>query len=253
VRTVLFANGRVGRDAIGWLRERGTGIAGLVVHPDAAAREKDAILAAARLDPARVLEAPALRSEAGVAKLASFGGEIGLSLYFAYLLQPAVLELFPRGVVNLHPGYLPYNRGRYTNVWSIVDSTPAGVTLHYVDAGVDTGDLIERRRVPVTPYDTGLTLHRRLEDASLALLRETWPAIEAGTAPREPQDGAQATLHRAKDVEVLDRLDLDRPTTARELIDLLRARTFPPHAGAYFEVEGQRVYVRVALLREDEL
>ena len=59
--------------------------------------------------------------------------DIGLSILFDYILRSEFLELCPLGVVNLHPSYLPYNRGQYPNVWSIMDGTPAGVTLHYID------------------------------------------------------------------------------------------------------------------------
>jgi methionyl-tRNA formyltransferase len=131
-------------------------------------------------------------------------------------------------------------------VWSIIEGTPAGVTLHYVDAGIDTGDIIARHEVAVDAVDTGETLYRKLERAAVTLFRENWPAIRAGRIERTAQNDEGAS-HRTRDVETIDRIDLDRTYTGRELINLLRARTFPPHRGAYIEVDGQRVYLELSL------
>src|SRR5690606_7176717 len=163
---------------------------------------------------------------------------------------PEVLSLFPLEVLNLHPSYLPYNRGAHPNVWSIVEETPAGVTLHYVDAGIDTGDIVAQREVPVAPSDTGGSLYRKLERAGLELLQEAWPHIKAGRVRRQPQPRDRGTFHRVAQLGELDRIDLDKEYRARDLINLLRARTFPPYKGAYFEDQGRRVYIRLELEEE---
>jgi methionyl-tRNA formyltransferase len=176
---------------------------------------------------------------------------MGVSVLFGYILRAPFLSLFPRGIVNLHPAFLPYNRGAYPNVWSIVERTPAGATLHYVDAGVDTGDIVSQATVPVSQTDTGATLYSRLEQAAFALFRDTWPRLRAGDAPRVPQPPG-GTSHRVADVARIDAIDLDHSYRARDLIDILRARTFPPYSGAYFEVDGRRVYMRLELAEGGE-
>ena len=77
---------------------------------------------------------------------------------FAYVVNDDFIELFPKGCINLHPALLPHNRGRFPNIWSIVSKTPAGVTLHYIDEGIDTGDVIAQKEVPVEVTDTGAEL-----------------------------------------------------------------------------------------------
>jgi len=149
------------------------------------------------------------------------------------------LSSFGRGVVNLHTGWLPFNRGAHPNVWSIVKQKPAGVTLHWMDTRVDTGDIIARKQVEVSAEDTGKSLYHKLETAALALLEQTWPTIEAGRAPRERQSGV-STSHRVRDLELIDEIELDRSYSARYLIDILRARTFPPYRGAFFRADGKR-------------
>ncbi len=254
MKILYFANNAVGLEVLRFLvEEAGEEIAGLVVHPPDRARYRDEMIELSGLPEELVFSADTLRHPVTVSALRSLGAEIGLTVFLAYILRPDVLQLFPAGCVNVHPAYLPYNRGRNPNVWSIVECTPAGATLHYLDEGVDTGDIIARRRVEVTPFDTGGTLYGRLEDACTALFRATWLSIKQGTAPRQRQDGEAATAHRGRDVEAIDRIELDRRYTARELIDVLRARTFSPYPGAYFEADGERVYLRLQLLRESEL
>ncbi len=252
VRTLALANNRVGLEGIAVLQECGASLVGLVVHRAERARYRDEIIAVAGLPPEAVIEAPALRTPEGLDQIGALGVELGASLFFGDILHEAFIGLFPQGVVNIHPAMLPYNRGCYPNVWSIVDETPAGVTLHYVDPGIDTGDIISQQHVRVDPWDTGQSLYTRLETACLDLLREAMPAVLAGEAPRvrQPRGG---TFHLKKDVRRIDEIRLDRAYAARELINLLRARTFPPHKGAYFIAEdGRRIYLRLDLEPEPE-
>jgi methionyl-tRNA formyltransferase len=250
VRIFFMGNNWLGSRALGWLRERGTDVVGLALHPPERQRHGDEILAVANLPPERIFDASRLRDPAVQRAIGALRPEIGLSVLLGYILAPAFLSVFPRGVVNLHPALLPWNRGAHPNVWSIVERTPAGATLHWVDPGVDTGDIIAQAPADVLPEDTGETLYRKLERVALDLLQQTWPAIEAGSAPRRCQEG-QGTSHRARDLERIDEIDLDRSYRARDLIDVLRARTFPPHRGAFFRAGGKRVYLRLGLEVEE--
>ena len=117
--------------------------------------------------------------------------------------------------------------------------------MHVVDEGIDTGPILAQKRVEVAETDTGATLYRKLEDACVALLAEAWPRFDAGELTPVPQDLTAGTTHRVRDVEAIDRIDPGRAYTARELIDVIRARTFPPHKGAYIEVDGRRIHLRL--------
>jgi methionyl-tRNA formyltransferase len=252
LRIVYLANNRVGLAALEILRRDGTEIAGLVVHPADRQKHRAEIIAASGVPADGIFDGATLRDPAVVARIAALDADLALSVFFGYLLRPDFLAAFRGNVLNLHPALLPYNRGAHPNVWSLVDGTPAGATLHYVDPGIDTGDIVAQREVPVVAVDTAATLYAKLETASLDLLATTWPAIRAGAAPRLPQSAAAGTSHKVRDLAALDRIDLDRPTTARELINLLRARSFPPHPGAYIEIDGRRIYLRLELTTDDD-
>ena len=200
MRIVCLVNNWVGWQVVKWLKHRGDQIVGLAIHPLQKRKYGEEILASAGLPEECVLDGSQLRQTVVMDAIRKQRPDIGLSIFFDYILRPEFLNLFPAGVLNLHPSYLPYNRGQYPNVWSIVDCTPSGVTLHYLDEHIDTGDIIAQREVPVEPVDTGQSLYRKLEHASLEVFKETWPRILCGQIERRSQGGLSGTYHRTKDV-----------------------------------------------------
>jgi methionyl-tRNA formyltransferase len=253
MRILFLGNNWVGYQIAHWLREQNEHIVGLVLHPSHRRKYGEEIIRSTQVNQEYIFDGSQLRHPGVVANIKALRPDIGLSVFFGYILRPEFLDLFPSGVVNLHPAYLPYNRGAYPNVWSIVEGTPAGVTLHYIDAGVDTGDIIAQRQVPIEFVDTGETLYRKLEQACVDLFKETWPLIRSGRAPRIPQDRREGTYHSTRDVELIDHIDLDSKYTARQLIDVIRARTFPPHPGAYVVHQNRKVHLRLQHLYEEHI
>jgi methionyl-tRNA formyltransferase len=251
VRILYFGNNWLGWQALRWLKEQGEEIAGLVVHPAQKRRYGDEMLAVANLEQWEVVDGAMLRRPRTLEAIRALRPDIGISVLFGYIIRPELLGLLPKGCLNLHPAYLPYNRGQYPNVWSIVEGTPSGTTFHYIDAGIDTGAIVAQELVPVELTDTGGTLYRRLERASLELFKQAWPEVRSGRAAQKPQTLGEGTYHRTVDVERIDRIDLDKTYLARDLINVLRARTFPPYRGAYFEEKGRRIYMRLSLVEAE--
>jgi methionyl-tRNA formyltransferase len=253
MRIVFLGNNWLGWKVLEWLREQKEQIVGLVLHPIHKRKFGEEIIRSAQVASSRILNSADLRDPETHNAVKAMQPDIGLSVLFDYIMLPQFLDLFPRGVINLHPSYLPYNRGQYPNVWSIVMKKPAGVTLHHIDGGIDTGDIISQVKVPIEPVDTGETLYRKLEKAALELFKDTWPLIRSDHASRVPQDKNQGTHHLSRDVDNIDHIDLGRTYTAGELIDILRARTFPPYKGAYFFHKGRRIYMQLQLFYEDQM
>ena len=253
MRILLFANNWVGWQIARWLKDQGEAIVGLALHPPHKRTFGQEIAESVGLPEGYVLDGSRLRHPDILQVIRQLRPDIGLSILFDYILRADLIRLFPAGVINLHPAYLPYNRGQYPNVWSIIEGTQAGVTLHYVDEGIDTGDILARKQVPVEPVDTGETLYRKLERACVELFKETWPLVRIGQAHLIPQEKKDGTYHRTRDVERIDHVDLNRMYTGRELIDIIRARTFPPYPGAYLMHQGRKIYLRLQLLYEGQL
>lgn len=173
-----------------------------------------------------------------------------ISCGYRHIVPEDILTVPSEGCLNLHAAYLPYNRGANPNVWSIVEGTPAGATLHYMDTEIDTGDIIARRTVDTDFADTGKDLYERLEDAQFDLFTETWPRIEDGSIEPQPQDSDAGTYHTTDEFDNLCELDPDAEYTVKDLLDRLRALTFPPYDNAYVEIDGDRYYVEINIERE---
>lgn len=148
------------------------------------------------------------RTEERLASLTESGPDYDfiVSYGYRYLIRPDWLAAFPQKVVNLHISYLPWNRGSDPNLWSFLDETPKGVSLHFVDQGLDTGPLIAQREVAMhEARETLASSYARLNEAMDALFREHWPSIRAGEAVPFKQIGAGSS-HRLKDRETVAHL-----------------------------------------------
>jgi methionyl-tRNA formyltransferase len=248
---MYFGNNWTGWQILRWLQEQHEEIVGIAIHPENRRKYGKEMMDVAHVDTSCIFDGSKLQQPEIVEAIKSLRPDIGISVFFGYILRPDILSIMPRGCINVHPAFLPYNRGSHPNVWSIMEGTPAGATIHYVDDGIDTGDIIKQQEVPVEPTDTGQTLYRKLERACVELFIETWPSIRSGHELRMSQQLEDGTFHRAREIEAIDSIDLDRAYTGRELINIVRARTFPPYSGAYFEHEGRKVFLTLQL-REEE-
>jgi methionyl-tRNA formyltransferase len=115
-----------------------------------------------------------------------------------YILRKDILDLFPERIINLHISLLPWNRGIAPNLWSWVDDTPKGVTIHHVDTGVDTGDVIVQKVVDFGADETLRTSYARLQSEMHDLFALNWEAIRSGRIPRKRQSGV-GSLHTLKE------------------------------------------------------
>ena len=113
---------------------------------------------------------------------------------YGRILPQSVLDVPEKGAINMHASILPELRGAGPIQWSILQHMKeTGVTAMYLSAGMDEGDIIEIRRTPIDPMETGADLMARIGQIAAGLAVDTIAAIEAGTATRTPQDHARAT------------------------------------------------------------
>lgn len=253
MRILFLGNNWLGWQVLKWLARQDDEIAGVAVHPAGCAKYADEIRQVVRRRKCAIVDGSQLGRADVLDQIRSLQADMAVSVLFGYILRTEFLAIFPRGCINLHPALLPHNRGAFPNVWSIVNRTPAGVTLHYVDQGIDTGDLVAQKEVEVRITDTGASLYRRLEQEGLRLFQENWPAIRAGKCSRTPQPYAAGSCHRVRDVEQIDEIDLQKSYRAGDLLNIIRARTFPPYPGAHFVHEGRKIYLHLELKDESEV
>ena len=173
-------------------------------------------------------------------RLSAYTPDILFSFYYRKILSKEILALPARGALNLHGSLLPKYRGRSPVNWVLIhDEQETGVTLHYMDEKPDRGDIVAQRAVPITDDDTALTLFHKMSAAAAELMRDTYPLLRAGRAPRRPQVHANASYFGGRRPED-GRLDWSQP--ARALFNLVRAVTHP-YPGAFTTWHARRLYV----------
>jgi methionyl-tRNA formyltransferase len=143
----------------------------------------------ARTESVRVTGEPLTEADAA-------GADLVISYGYRHIIRPNVLVR--RRMVNLHIAYLPFNRGADPNVWAQLDGTPSGVTIHEIDAGVDTGPILAQRLVPVSSDDTLADSYARLQVEVQSLFRQHWEAIRTNRLTPIPQVG-EGTHHYARE------------------------------------------------------
>ena len=186
-----------------------------------------------------VFQPPSLRRADAIAELASLEPETIVVAAYGRILPSGVLELPPKGLVNIHPSLLPRHRGPSPVVTALLEGdATAGITLMLMDEGMDTGPVLAQRQVPILPQETAGLLTERLFREGAELLVETLPAWEAGRVVPTPQDDAQATLTRLYTKEDGE-LDWTQPAVALER----RLRAFDSWPGCSTRWKGRRLRI----------
>lgn len=191
---------------------------------------------------------PDVNAPAHVAKVAEHGCDVLVSMSFAQILRRPILDVAPLGFLNCHAGALPFYRGRSPLNWAILNGEERfGVTVHHVDEGVDTGDIVLQRFGPIGPDDGYGVVLERAYGLCADTLVEALLLLARGERPRIPQAsihpvGLYGTRRRPGD-EVLD---WGQPE--KRVHDFVRGVS-PPGPGARTEVDGRTL----AILRTERI
>jgi methionyl-tRNA formyltransferase len=224
----------------------------MISGPDRATHA-ESLLEMSGLTPDRVLVGPQFREQSALELLRSLDLDYVVGVHFPYIIPDAVLDIPRIGVLNLHPALLPYNRGWHTPSWAILDETPIGVTLHFMDSGIDTGDIVAQVELEIRPEDTAHTLYLRLLELEVELFKDAWPLLASGSPPRKPQSRDEGTNHVRGDLgaDSVRRLDLEASLPVKDLLRTLRALTTNDvDEAAYFEQAGRRYLVQITITPE---
>ncbi len=176
--------------------------------------------------------------------LKKLGADYILSIHFPLIIPKAALKLARIGTLNLHPAYLPWNRGWHTPSWAIIDGTPFGATLHWIDEGLDTGPIALQKRIAVKPDDTAHMLYQRALKEEQKIFRRAIPLLKRHALPKVKQRG-KGTAHRKSDLEAVRRIDLER-MSASDIDRRVRGLTTNTiEEAAYIEDNGHRHLLRI--------
>jgi methionyl-tRNA formyltransferase len=241
-RIAVFAYSDTGYECLKFLFERGETVALVVTHADDPKEERwfgsVAELARSRGIEPLVLDDP--RAPWAAAKVAAAKPDLLFSFYYRGILPEKLLELPRLGAYNVHGSLLPKYRGRAPVNWAVLQGeTSTGATLHVMTAKPDAGDIVDQEEVPIGPDDTAGEVQSRVTAAAVKILERRLAEIEAGTAPRRPQDHSKATTfgrRRPEDGRI------SWTSTAQEVHNLVRAVTHP-YPGAFTDIFGGKTYI----------
>lgn len=141
-----------------------------------------------------VFQPDTFKDESVVMELKELKPDVIIVVAYGKLLPQCVLDIPQYGCINMHASILPELRGAGPVQWSILNHCQqTGVTAMYMSAGMDEGDIIEIRKTPISPNETGADLMERLGDIAAQLSCDTVDAVKNGSIQRTPQDHSRAT------------------------------------------------------------
>lgn len=181
-----------------------------------------------------------------LSQIKEFNCDLLVSMSFNQILRKDIIALAPQGFINCHAGALPFYRGRNPLNWALINGESAfGVTVHYVDEGIDTGDIITQNMVEITQEDDYAALLEKAHSACADTLLEALEAVAGGNPPRKKQD----EIHKIGTYFGMRRIgdeNIDFTNTSQELHNFIRAINVPGPGARAMSEKGE-----VALLKSE--
>ena len=170
---------------------------------------------------------PEINSEAFLDSVSSFGCDLFISMSFNQIFRKRLLEYPPEKTINCHAGKLPFYRGRNILNWALInDESEFGITVHYMDEGIDTGDIIHQKLYPIFDEDDYFSLLERAYSGCAELLYQAVKLLQSGTAKRTPQQLIHPEGFYCSDRKEGDEI-LDWNQSSREVFNFVRAICLP--------------------------
>lgn len=215
-------------------------IVGVVTQPDTALKhgktEPSAVKRVAAQFGIKVFQPNKIRDE--IDALKQFGADIAVTAAYGQILTQSVLDVFDRGVINVHASLLPLYRGASPISSVIADGgEKTGVTIMQTECGIDTGDILSFVETPIGKDETAGELTARLADLGAALLIDTLSKFDSITPVK--QDNEKAT-HCRMIKKSAHYIDFDRD--CREVVDQIRALSPLPCAKTVINGETYKIY-----------
>jgi len=198
-----------------------------------------AVKAAALAHGIEVYQPGRIREPECVEHLRSYGADIFIVAAFGQILSEEILEMPKYGCVNIHASLLPKYRGASPIQWAVINGEQvAGVTTMQMDAGIDTGDILEKTEVLLADDETGGSLFEKLAEAGARLCVQTVAHIQDGTVTRTGQDETQAT-HVGMITKQMGNIDWTKPAVQIERL----IRGLDPWPSAFTRLDGKTLKI----------
>tara|TARA_Y100000741_G_scaffold207792_1_gene158168 strand:- start:877 stop:1632 length:756 start_codon:yes stop_codon:yes gene_type:complete len=180
--------------------------------------------------------------------------DVGFLIWWPKIISEELINKAKFGFINTHPSFLPFSRGKHYNFWTLVEETKFGVTLHYVNKGIDSGDIIYQKRINYDWLDNGESLFNKAKTEMINMFKEFYPLFRNDKLSAKKQNLKEGSYHHSSEIEKISELDLDKSYKLRNILNLLRGRTFNGHpACSFYDRESLKsYYVRVSITEKPE-
>lgn len=197
------------------------------------------------LDQDHIIEGKNLGSK--IAQLSNLDADYIFGIHYPYIIKSEILNIPRIRFLNLHPDFLPYNKGWHTPSWAILDNTPYGATLHFMTEGLDDGDIIHQKLIKIEKYDTANTLYKKVLSLEVKVFVEALDQLLSLNPSRVKQTTA-GTIHSKKDLKAIQEIQLSDNYNVGNLLDKLRGLTTNNlNEAAFFTINGKKIAIQVQL------
>jgi methionyl-tRNA formyltransferase len=240
MRVVFVGTGAIGVPTLRALLSSGHQVVGIVTQPDKPVGRDQRIEAppikqAVNSSTIPVFQPVRIKDSSAIAHVRGFQPDVIVVMAYGQILPKGILEAPRIACLNLHASLLPQWRGAAPIQASIAaDNKRSGITVMYVDEGLDTGDILLQESLEILPHDTGGTLHDRLAQLAPSALLKALELLNVQKAPRIPQDAAQASYAPKLNRES-GRIDWREPASEIER----KIRAFNPWPGSFTELKPE--------------
>ena len=255
MRIIFIGTGEIGVPTLRALLDSEHEVVGIVTQPDKpVGREqriepppiKKAVIGRARPPVAPMFQPAKIKDQQAINEIRGVTPDVIVVVAYGQILPGDVLEIPRLACLNLHASLLPRWRGAAPVQAAIAaGDRETGITVMYMDEGLDTGDIMLQRIVEILPNDTGGSLHDRLAQIAPEALLESLRLVAAGNAPRIAQDNARST-YALKLKREHGQIDWSESADAIER----KIRAYNPWPGAFMKVGDQNLKIFSASIVE---
>ena len=249
MRIVFIGTGEIGVPTLKALLNSEHGVVGVVTQPDkpvgrAQLIEPPPIKTALATTNIPILQPSRIKDRQAIEEIRALEPDVIVVVAYGQILPRDILEIPKIACLNLHASLLPRWRGAAPIQASIAaGDRETGITVMYMDEGLDTGDILLQRTIEILPADTGGSLHDRLAKVAPEALLESLELLAKGRAPRTPQDNAFAT-YAPKLKREDGKIDWSDPADTIER----QIRAFDPWPGAFMKFAGRNLKIFSAVV-----
>ena len=168
--------------------------------------------------------------------------DIGFS-YYDFKVPIGVLKKFKIGVVNFHPSFLPYNRGRHSVFWAINDLTPLGATSHWMNQNFDDGEIFLQKKIRNIKFKSAKTLYELQLKSLNTVIKDTIRSIINKKIIKIKQDLRKATYHFVSEIKTASTIDINQKINNDKFFRLIQSTTFNNKTGIYLVNKKKQFFI----------